>query len=101
MSLVCAACGRQNSDFNSVCAACGQPLAPESTVVEPAAIKAAKPSIVGQRVGRYEVVRLLGRGGMGVVYEAVDARLGRRVALKLLADKLAWDDASRQRFERE
>src|SRR5688572_13289061 len=53
----------------------------------------------GDRVGRYEVVRPLGRGGMGVVYVARDERLGRDVALKMIAG-LA-DDTARSRFWRE
>ncbi len=53
------------------------------------------------RVLHYEVVRPLGRGGMGEVVEAVDTRLGRHVALKFVAPELAADPTHLRRFERE
>lgn len=55
----------------------------------------------GSRVGAYEIVALLGAGGMGEVYRARDTRLGRDVAIKLLPDIYALDRERRARFERE
>lgn len=51
--------------------------------------------------GRYRIERTLGRGGMAAVYQAHDAELDRPVAVKVLAEHLASDDAFRQRFVRE
>ena len=74
---------------------------------EPAAVLAAGlmsglgPSIpVGHRIGAYQVQGPLGEGGMGVVYRALDTKLNRHVAIKLLSDDLA-DAAARRRFQRE
>jgi eukaryotic-like serine/threonine-protein kinase len=52
-------------------------------------------------IGRYRIDRVLGRGGMALVYLGYDAKLGRPVAIKLLADNLATDDVFRARFMRE
>ncbi|MCA9673373.1 MAG: serine/threonine protein kinase, partial [Myxococcales bacterium] len=51
--------------------------------------------------GRYEIVRPLGRGGMGAVYEAINTRLGKRVALKTLRADLAPSDDNYRRFQQE
>jgi serine/threonine protein kinase len=54
-----------------------------------------------QRIGDFEIVRLLGKGGMGEVYEAQQLNPPRRVALKVLAPWLAQDEEALRRFERE
>jgi len=59
------------------------------------------PFATGLRLGRYEVVNLLGIGGMGEVYRARDLRLGRDVAVKILPPGFASDHQALQRFERE
>src|SRR6056297_1665830 len=54
-----------------------------------------------ERVGRYEIVRELGRGSMSIVYEGFDGRIDRHLAIKVLRQRYARDVAARQRFLRE
>jgi len=54
-----------------------------------------------ERLGEYHILREVGRGGMGVVYEAVQESLGRRVALKVLPSHALMDPKHLQRFQRE
>jgi hypothetical protein len=56
---------------------------------------------IGTEFAGYRIEALLGRGGMSVVYRAENARLGNKVALKLLAEELAHDESFRERFVRE
>jgi serine/threonine-protein kinase len=53
------------------------------------------------RIGQYEIVDFIGRGGMGVVLKAFDAKLNRYVALKVMASELAHNASARRRFARE
>ncbi len=57
--------------------------------------------MLGETVGHYRVIGKLGVGGMGVVYEAEDIRLSRRVALKFLPDDMVGDPDAARRFKRE
>jgi len=62
---------------------------------------AAPPSPALQQLGDFRIVREIGKGGMGIVYEAEQVSLGRRVALKVLPKQLLVDDRTKHRFERE
>ena len=60
-----------------------------------------KKSPVGRRIGPYQIISLLGHGGMGEVYRALGTRLGREVAIKLLPTAFSTDKDRLRRFEQE
>jgi non-specific serine/threonine protein kinase len=55
----------------------------------------------GERIAHYELIEKIGEGGMGVVWRALDGRLGRNIAVKVLSEELEADPESLARFERE
>ncbi len=57
--------------------------------------------VVGKTLSHYQILRKIGSGGMGIVFEAEDLDLGRRVALKFLPEELLHDAMALQRFQRE
>ncbi|WP_371504486.1 protein kinase, partial [Allokutzneria sp. NRRL B-24872] len=54
--------------------------------------------LTGRRLGHYRIDGVIGQGGMSVMYRATDVRLGRKVALKVIADHLTVDAEFRERF---
>jgi serine/threonine protein kinase len=77
-----------------------QALRPPATPTEPE-IPPVGPGLTGEPLGDFQIVREIGRGGMGIVYEAVQLSLGRRVALKVLPFAAALDARQLQRFKTE
>lgn len=95
----CPRCHHLNAEGAPHCGRCGAPLAAAPNPVTPAPRVALG---LGERVlDRFELVTILGEGGMSTVYEAIDLDLGRRLALKVLSPALADDAKARERLIRE
>jgi eukaryotic-like serine/threonine-protein kinase len=75
----------------------------EKPLIEDSLSNASRPteSILGHKIGNYEILSLIGAGGMGEIYLAHDLRLDRRIALKFLPEQFTNDPAQVRRFERE
>jgi serine/threonine-protein kinase len=128
--MICPSCGTTTATNARFCAACGQPLDPDVTRAAPppapTVTHQAPASSPGRRSspatgwltssdsishgrfapgavldGRYRIIGLLGRGGMGEVYRADDLRLGQPVALKFLPDAVGSDPARLAQFHNE
>jgi len=117
----CPVCAAQNPDAATQCAKCRAPLHPvgsqetlneagvpeDWTVAAPSKSPTPPPTVTEELApgtllaGRYEILQLLGRGGMGAVYKAKDRELDRLVALKLIRPDLARNPQMLQRFKQE
>ena len=94
----CPACEHDNREGARFCDGCGTALS--ETSAGAARSEPAAPAPVAVGAGRYQVTRLLGEGARKRVYAAVDARLGREVAVAVVKTE-GLDDTGRQRIERE
>jgi serine/threonine protein kinase len=74
---------------------------PETIVSDAAASTPTPEALVGKRVHKYEIVRVLGHGGMGTVYEALNTAIGKRVAMKFIDTETAQNKEAVARFQRE
>jgi hypothetical protein len=112
MSLACPRCGRTPPDTGeppAFCGYCGHRLAlsptaaftPEAETLSPRDGDGGTPLGVPEQVGGYRLLRQLGAGGMGAIYEAEDAASGRHVALKLIAPDFAASPEAVERFRQE
>lgn len=76
------------------------PTSSVDSMVRQVLLEPSHPEMLG-RIGRYDVERVIGVGGMGIVFKAFDTELNRPVAIKVLAPNLAGNGSARQRFARE
>jgi serine/threonine protein kinase len=74
---------------------------PAYAVAAPLIVGGDAPTLLGKTIGHYQIISLLGKGGMGEVYRARDTKLDRAVALKILPEEMSADGERMRRFSRE
>lgn len=102
--MVCPKCHSDNSDTQSYCGECGSPISLDENL--PSFTKTLQTPVQEFTRGttllnRYEIIEVLGQGGMGKVYRAYDKKLNEEVALKLINPEIASDPKTLERFSNE
>ena len=102
MSIKCSKCQAEILDDSQFCSKCGTPIHPGDnaflshthTILRP--IDELAPGT--ELAGKYKIIDVVGKGGMGIVYQAEDIKLKRKVALKFLPPELTKDKEAKERF---
>lgn len=98
----CRVCGSAVVRDQRFCGECGVDLAIERGIAPSEEARLVADPLVGRTLAdRYRIVRCIGRGGMGVVYEVEHVHIGKRLAMKLLHGELAHDPTTLRRLRRE
>ncbi len=104
MGVKCTNCGTDNTQDSEFCKKCGiQIKESEEKTIPTQTLEAPREELTtgSTFAGRYQVIEVLGKGGMGKVYKAVDIKLNEEVALKLVKSEIATDKKTIERFKNE
>jgi serine/threonine protein kinase/Tfp pilus assembly protein PilF len=103
MGMRCPKCQSGNPETSTYCADCGTKLPSSKDIPVTKTLETSKEELTTGSIfaGRYQIIEVLGKGGMGKVYKAIDKKLNEEVALKLIKPEIASDKKTLERFNNE